>query len=122
VTVLGNNLVVEEFIGFSDNYTAGGGLSYSVADGAFSEIRLYNDGVNILTTDTHLIEVDISKYESGSMLIYFGGTNIYNDTPTKGTLSFDAVSPGSSVHTSLVIQSDDFKGTIGDISIRKITS
>lgn len=87
-----------------------------------SEIILYNDGVSILSTDDHLVEVDISKYESGSLSIYFGGNSIYNATPTKGTLSFNNVSPGSSKHTSLVIQSSDFVGTIGNISIRKITS
>ena len=86
-----------------------------------SEVILYNDDASILAADNHLVEVDISKYESGSLRIYFGGTNIYNDTPTKGTLSFTSVSPGPSKHTSLVIQSGDFVGTIGNISIRKIT-
>jgi len=131
LTVLGDNLIDrEEYIVATDPlvviWPSKVGDNIVViwpnrTKGTTSEIRLYNDA-SILTTDTHLVEVDISKYESGSMRIYFGGTNIYNDTPTKGTLSFTAVSPGSSVHTSLVVQSDDFEGTIGNISIRKITS
>ena len=45
-----------------------------------SEVILYNDDASILAADNHLVEVDISKYESGSLRIYFGGTNIYNDS------------------------------------------
>jgi len=121
ITSLGGNLVVESFISV-DNYNPGGGLIFSTGNGKKSEIRLYNDGVNILTADDHLVEVDISKYDSGALRIYFGGTNIYNATPSRGIISLSSLSPGSSKHTSLVIQSDDFKGTIGNISIRKITS
>jgi len=122
VTNLGDNLVTEAYIGVSDNIIPGINLSYTIEDGKKSEIRLYNDSATILTTDTHLVEVVISKYESGSLKIFFGGTVLYNDTPTKGTLSFSAATPGSSNHTSLAIQSEDFKGTIKNISIRKITS
>jgi len=121
ITTLGDNLVKEAYIGITDNIVADG-LVFTIDDGEASEIRLYNDGVNILTTDDHLVEVDITRYESGSLRIFFGGTVIYNATPTKGTLSFSSASPGTSKHTSLVIQSDDFKGALGNISVRKITS
>lgn len=130
VTVLSDNLInKEEYLVASDplviNWpsTIGDNIVVIWPSNIYvqSEVVLYNDDASILAADNHLVEVDISKYESGSLRIYFGGTNIYNDTPTKGTLSFTSVSPGSSKHTSLVIQSGDFIGTIGNISIRKIT-
>jgi hypothetical protein len=131
VTVLGDNLInKEEYLVASDIVViiwpskVGGNIVViwpSKNSNVQSEVILYNDDASILAADNHLVEVDISKYESGSLRIYFGGTNIYNDTPTKGTLSFTSVSPGPSKHTSLVIQSGDFVGTIGNISIRKIT-
>lgn len=122
LTELGDNLVSKTLIGVTDNIHIGSGLTFSMDGSKSSELRLYNDGINILTTDTHLVEVVISKYESGSLEIYFGGDLLYNDTPTKGTLSFNEKTPSTSSHTTLVIKSDDFKGIINNISIRKITS
>jgi hypothetical protein len=125
-TELGNNIVNTKLIRASDNVVIGGnGLSFNIEDGESSEIRIHQPQTatvnTVYTTEKYFVEVTISKYEAGSLQIFFGGIVLYNDTPTKGTLTFEEKSPGTAKQAALAIQSDDFKGTISNISIRKIT-
>jgi len=120
---LGKNITNPELIAVSDNIDIGSdGLSFTFTDGKSSEIRRYRtvESEWFVQDTGYMVEVVISKYESGSLQIFWMGSHcIYNDTPTKGTLSF-SVEPGASLQTVLAIQSEDFKGTISNISIRKL--
>lgn len=122
-TELGKNITNPELIAVSDNIDIGSdGLSFTFSDGKSSEIRRYRtiESEWFVQATGYMVEVVISKYESGSLQIFWMGSHcIYNDTPTKGTLSF-SVEPGTSLQTVLAIQSEDFKGTISNISIRKL--
>lgn len=95
-----------------------GGFSVDVSESSQVVHYIEND---LDQSATYIVEMQISKYDKGSLTIFFGGDVIYNDTPSREKLSF-SVSPGNSRHSILTLMSSDLKCTIEDISIRKIIS
>jgi len=87
---------------------------------AASDVRLYVDDNSLLdVSSNYLVEMKVSNYVEGSLMIFFGGDVAYNSVASNGNLSFD-IAPGTSTHSSLVLKSSDLKATIDNISIRKI--
>ena len=85
-----------------------------------SDVRLYVDDNSLLdVSSNYLVEMKVSNYIEGSLMIFFGGDVAYNAVTSNGNLSFN-IAPGTSTHSSLVLKSSDLKATIDNISIRKI--
>jgi hypothetical protein len=118
--VLEGNIVGEDDWLLDDGFVkTKGGLSCNLSKA--SEARMFSLG-NLDTSATYIVDINISKYDEGSLSVFFGGAIIHNVLEgSRGKLSY-SVSPGTSSHTTLVFQSANFKGTISDISIRKIIS
>ena len=118
--VLDSNLVSEDDWLLDDGFVkTKGGLGCDLSKA--SEARMFSSG-DLDVAATYVVSTNISNYTEGSLAIFFGGDVIHNVLDgSNGKLSY-SVSPGSSIHTTLVFQSSDFKGIINDISIRKIIS
>jgi hypothetical protein len=117
---LGSNLVEFDLIGYNDNVSKAGESSFSINESKASELKIYSID-DVSSSGSYVVELDITKYDEGSLRMFLGGDLIYNESPGRGKISITAT-PGSSTHTALVVQSDDFKGSIRNISIRKIIS